>query len=250
MEDERMDSMSNCRERVEVLEQRTEHLKHQTLTLKERTHTSERRPRMWLLLSVVLWVGGASMVQAGLDTWTSRGPEGVPVEALAIDPLTPTTLYAATRGFGVFKSTDGGASWSAANTGLPPFRFVQALALDPLTPTTLYAGTGGGVFVITFSAPPTSCVGTGPFRLRGRVRTAADSTGIPDVTVTLTGPGGCQDTTISKARGHYRFRTLGGGTYTVTPEHDGCTFTPPSRAATLEEVTRQASFRGTCPDSE
>ena len=40
------------------------------------------------------------------------------VYALAIDPLTPTTLYAGTYGGGVFKSTDGGASWSAVNTGL------------------------------------------------------------------------------------------------------------------------------------
>jgi photosystem II stability/assembly factor-like uncharacterized protein len=65
--------------------------------------------------------------------------------ALAIDPLTPTTLYAGTSG-GVFKSTDGGASWSAS--GLIN---VAALAIDPLTPTTLYAGTSnvgvfGGVF--------------------------------------------------------------------------------------------------------
>src|SRR3989442_1318092 len=68
--------------------------------------------------------------------------------ALAIDPLTPTTLYAGTSG-GVFKSTDGGASWSAS--GLIN---VSALAIDPLTPTTLYAGTSnvgvfGGVFTST-----------------------------------------------------------------------------------------------------
>src|SRR3989449_3553889 len=65
--------------------------------------------------------------------------------ALAIDPLTPTTLYAGTSG-GVFKSTDGGASWSAS--GLIN---VSALAIDPLTPTTLYAGTSvfGGVFKST-----------------------------------------------------------------------------------------------------
>src|SRR5256885_12494843 len=35
----------------------------------------------------------------------------------SIDPTTPTTLYAGTYG-GVFKSTDGGGSWSAANVGL------------------------------------------------------------------------------------------------------------------------------------
>ena len=38
--------------------------------------------------------------------------------ALALDPTTPTTLYAGTDRSGVFKSTDGGATWSAVNTGL------------------------------------------------------------------------------------------------------------------------------------
>lgn len=62
---------------------------------------------------------------------------GVPISALAIDPLTPSTLYAATPG-GVFKSTNGGASWRAS--GLSS---VSSLVIDPLTPTTLYAGSGG-----------------------------------------------------------------------------------------------------------
>ena len=34
------------------------------------------------------------------------------VGALAIDPMTPATLYAGTRD-GVFKSTNGGVNWSA-----------------------------------------------------------------------------------------------------------------------------------------
>jgi photosystem II stability/assembly factor-like uncharacterized protein len=50
---------------------------------------------------------------------------------------------------GVFKSTDGGTNWSAANTGLTNKR-VRALAIDPTAPNTLYAGTyGGGVFKST-----------------------------------------------------------------------------------------------------
>src|SRR5438445_13664732 len=59
------------------------------------------------------------------------------IAALAIDPLTPTTLYAGTCDRGLFKSTDGGASWTA--TGLTNIS-VSALAIDPKTPTTLYAG--------------------------------------------------------------------------------------------------------------
>src|SRR5262249_5908493 len=103
----------------------------------------------WLVLLVVsLWASSVSLVHAGNNVWTSLGPAGGRVAALAIDPRTPTTLYAGTSVDGVFKSTDGGSSWVAANTGLTNTP-IGALAIDPLTPTTLYAGTGGGVFKST-----------------------------------------------------------------------------------------------------
>jgi len=70
---------------------------------------------------------------------------GGPVWALAIDPAAPTTLYAGTDA-GVFRSLNGGHSWSPVNTGLPDDANVLALAIDPTTPTTLYAGTYGGMF--------------------------------------------------------------------------------------------------------
>jgi photosystem II stability/assembly factor-like uncharacterized protein len=47
----------------------------------------------------------------------------------------------------VFKSTDGGDSWTAVITGAT--RAVYALAVDPTTPATLYAGTERGVFKST-----------------------------------------------------------------------------------------------------
>ena len=46
------------------------------------------------------------------NVWTSLGPEGGNIIALAIDPATPTTLYAGTGAGGVFKSTTGGSSWT------------------------------------------------------------------------------------------------------------------------------------------
>src|SRR5207244_1815898 len=75
--------------------------------------------------------------------------------ALAIDPQTPATLYAGTNRYNGFnggsvlvKSTDGGGSWSAVNTGLPNYPYypdhpyypvtgVYPLAIDPHAPTTL-----------------------------------------------------------------------------------------------------------------
>ena len=58
----------------------------------------------------------------------------------------------------MFKSTDGGMTWAAMNTGLTNLD-VLALAIDPITPTTLHASTGGGsVFDIqlVFDVVPTS----------------------------------------------------------------------------------------------
>jgi photosystem II stability/assembly factor-like uncharacterized protein len=71
---------------------------------------------------------------------------------LAIDPVTPTTVYAGTAYGGAFKSTDGGENWYPVNSGLSSTAEIRALTIDPLVPTTLYAGAwghGGGVFKST-----------------------------------------------------------------------------------------------------
>ena len=97
------------------------------------------------LLALLMIPGWSNSVSAGFNVWTSNGPEGGIINALAVDPQTPDIIYAGTGG-GVFKSTDGGASWSAFNNGLTN-TVVQALAIDPQTPAIIYAGTyGSGVF--------------------------------------------------------------------------------------------------------
>ena len=99
---------------------------------------------LWIL--VLLCPLPAGIASAGVNTWTTHGPEGGLIYALAIDPVAPATLYAGTDSGGVFKSTNGGESWTAVNAGLTNTT-VLALAIDPSAPATLYAGTfGGGVF--------------------------------------------------------------------------------------------------------
>jgi uncharacterized protein (TIGR03437 family) len=65
---------------------------------------------------------------------------GITPSALAIDPTDPARIYAATGGSGVYKSVDGGATWSSARSGLPAVSIVSSLVIDPATPTTIYAG--------------------------------------------------------------------------------------------------------------
>ena len=60
---------------------------------------------------------------------------------LAIDPVTPSTLYLGDFGvekLGVFKSTDRGETWRRISSGLA-VGWVSALAVDPVVPSTLYS---------------------------------------------------------------------------------------------------------------
>ncbi len=121
------------------------------------------RPQAGFLLPVLLLVlcclGTARVASAQTQSWVSHGPRGGNFYALAIDPATPTPLYAGTYFGGVFKSTTAGRSWF--NIGLAP-TYVVALAIDPVTPTTLYAGTGaGGVFQSTDGGASWSAINTG-----------------------------------------------------------------------------------------
>src|SRR5438034_1355723 len=80
------------------------------------------------ILALAGFVALAATIQQGYAQ--GGGPPGGVVRALAIDPSTPATLYGGTNPNGVFKSTDGGTSWTAVNSGLTGFgRSVLALAI-------------------------------------------------------------------------------------------------------------------------
>ena len=119
------------------------------------------RPVSIGVLLGALLVTSSRTAEGGINSWTSTGRlEGGPIGALAIDPVTPATLYAGTDSNGVFKTTNGGGSWAAVNTGLTNFQ-VTALAIDPQTPATVYAGTANGVFKSTDGGMSWSAVNTG-----------------------------------------------------------------------------------------
>ncbi len=82
----------------------------------------------------------------GAATWSNdnygfAGPipfSGAPsVSGLVIHPTETSTVYAAT-GTGVFKTTNGGRTWSSMSNGLPGSG-VTALVINPSAPSTLYA---------------------------------------------------------------------------------------------------------------
>jgi len=87
---------------------------------------------------------GARPLWKSTDSGTIWAPmDNLPfalMQTMVVDPTTPTTLYEATADLGVFKSIDGGATWTAANSGIAVTN-IQALAIDPIHPQTLYAAT-------------------------------------------------------------------------------------------------------------
>lgn len=81
--------------------------------------------------------------------WQQTGDLGKPVYVLAIDPTNSQNIFAGTNGDGVFKSNDGGKSWSNSSNGLTPDAiWVLKLAIDPTNSQIIYAGTtySGGVY--------------------------------------------------------------------------------------------------------
>jgi hypothetical protein len=104
--------------------------------------------RLVCALTILVALFPAAPADAGLDQWTTNGPDDAgPLLSLAVDPNIPAIVYAGTGHTtplvgGVFKSINGGASWTLSNNGLPDV-FVRALAIDPQTTSTIYAGTSG-----------------------------------------------------------------------------------------------------------
>ncbi|WP_460597166.1 Ig-like domain-containing protein [Geomonas sp. Red276] len=90
--------------------------------------------------------GGIYTMPEGGSSWSplNSGLLDRSVRSLAVHPVDPQQLYAATSS-GVFKSGNGGLAWSASSTGLGSSD-VRGLAVDPQTPTVLYAATAAGVF--------------------------------------------------------------------------------------------------------
>jgi photosystem II stability/assembly factor-like uncharacterized protein len=75
---------------------------------------------------------GASSGQYHWGAWTS---------SMAVDPSDANTVLIGNPGSGVWKTTDGGATWSAKSDSAPALG-IGAIAIAPSSPNVVYAGTG------------------------------------------------------------------------------------------------------------
>ena len=113
-------------------------------------------------------VGAAAGVLAGISTgvfrtddgggsWErrSKGINAYELEAVVVDPKTPSTLYVRSFNQGILKSSDAGQSWQPVNEGLggPGTQVgVEMLAIDPVDSRVLYASVYGRGYFKTVDA--------------------------------------------------------------------------------------------------
>lgn len=106
--------------------------------------------------------GGVYRSDDGGHTWrpTANQPLDRQVRTLALDPLSPETVFAGTARAGVYRSTNGGGTWTALHEGLDSLS-VMSLMAAPTTPVTVYAGTVAGLYRLTDSDGRWTLLGDG-----------------------------------------------------------------------------------------
>ncbi len=84
---------------------------------------------------------------AGQLNWEFGGPGNIGgrLRGLVVHPTNPNIIYVGSVAGGVWKSTNGGATWASTMNDLITLN-ISALAMKPGDPNTLYAGTGEGYF--------------------------------------------------------------------------------------------------------
>ena len=100
--------------------------------------------------------GGVWQTTDGGQTWNPQfdGQAVLNIGTLAMDPTDPNTLYAGTGewfagiyGDGIYKTTDGGATWiPLASTTNTQFFFVNKIVISPNNNLRLYAATWSGIW--------------------------------------------------------------------------------------------------------
>ena len=79
-------------------------------------------------------------------TWTRTGLDDASITRIAVSPL-PGKVYAATPDGRVFRSADGGATWSDWSAGLKVSAITELL-VDADDPGRIYASTTHGVWLL------------------------------------------------------------------------------------------------------
>ncbi len=165
-------------------------------------------------------VAGATRFAKTIDggvTWTAptnAGLPDLPVTRIRVDSgdATGNTLYAATW-IGVYKTTDGGATWNHFGVGLPQVP-IDDIYIAPGTAYIRVAAYGRGAWELTVVGPPDATITTVASAVQGQQDLLASAPSQPGVTYSWTISGGSitsgrYDSTLTYAAGTGTSLTLG-----------------------------------------
>ncbi|HEX3744836.1 MAG TPA: SBBP repeat-containing protein [Bryobacteraceae bacterium] len=181
-----------------------------------------------------VWVGGSTssanfpLVHPLQNTpgeralWASvnAGASWAPVDNLPfalpntiiVDPTVGTTFYAATTDLGIFKSVDGGVTWTAASKGIPAGN-VSALAIDPRNTLTLFAGTSTGVYKSLDAGNSWTAIDSAPGEVTQLLVDAQNPNNIYELVACLPADTTCASGELGSP--NLRVSTNGGATWTT-----------------------------------
>src|SRR5207248_628447 len=138
----RSDSDGNAR--GDLLHKGTRELRKMQLVTRDERPAPAGAPAPAVFAGVT-WVGiGPQPLQIDQDkNFQGRGPDSGEVVDILIDPTgtTDAVMYLAVNNGGVWKTTDGGTTWSP-KTDFMPSLSMGGLAMDPGDHDIIYAGTG------------------------------------------------------------------------------------------------------------
>lgn len=91
----------------------------------------------------------ASRMAASAANWSFIGPQVIPgngggagrVNCMAFDPFNANVIWIGAACGGLWKSTDGGVTWTS-NTDLLPVLSISDIVIDPVNPQNMYIATG------------------------------------------------------------------------------------------------------------
>jgi photosystem II stability/assembly factor-like uncharacterized protein len=81
-------------------------------------------------------------------TWQELGPSAGATDLVVPDPLSPGTIFAAGRFIGIYRSSDGGATWEKVGSSIGQY-YVTSLVVDPALEGVAFAVAGGGLYSST-----------------------------------------------------------------------------------------------------
>jgi photosystem II stability/assembly factor-like uncharacterized protein len=152
------------------------------------------------------------------------------VNALAVAPSAPNTIYAvAANGF--YRSTDGGATWTKTpGTGLTSHNFANAMAVDPSNASVVYLGHFFGFFKSVDGGNNWSAVNTAPL----------SSTSVFSIVFDPSTP-----STIYLGASSGVFKSTDSGSTWITQNNFGIPGTPNVRALAINPTAPLTIYAGT-----